>query len=216
MEASLASSASFLVILGNIIYIAANVYVWIIIVRVLLTWINPNPYSPLMRFLSKLADPLLNRARKTLPFTLGGIDFSPILAIIAVGLAGYVLGKGLMLIGRGAPATVLIPLLAMAVVSFIDSIAWLLIIVMAARLIMSLVNPAPYNPLVLIVYGLTEPLLAPLRGLFPRGPGGLDIRALIFLVVLVLAQQVLLKSLYTPVASWIIGASAGPMGGYAF
>ncbi len=213
--ASSAPSMSFLIVLGNIIYIAANIYVWIIIARVLLTWINPNPYSPLMRFLSKLVDPLLNRARRILPFTLGGIDFSPILAIIAVGLAGYVVGRGLILIGQGAPVTVLFPLLAMAAVSFIDSIAWLLIIVMAARLIMSLVNPAPYNPLVLIVYGLTEPLLAPLRGLFPRGPGGLDIRALIFLVVLVLAQQVLLKSLYVLVASWI-GQGAAPMGAYAF
>lgn len=207
-----ASSLSFLSVLGNVIYIAATVYVWLIIARVLLTWINPNPYSPVMRFLSKLADPVLNRTRKMLPFTFGGIDFSPILAIIGIGLLGFVLGKGLVLIGSGAPVTVLAPLLAMAAVSFIDSIAWLLIIAMAARLIMSLVNPAPYNPLVLIVYGLTEPLLAPLRGLFPRGPGGLDMRALVFLLVVILAQQVLLKSLYALVASWI-GQSLN-LGGY--
>lgn len=207
-----ASSLSFLSVLGNVIYIAATVYVWLIIARVLLTWINPNPYSPVMRFLSKLADPVLNRTRKMLPFTFGGIDFSPILAIIGIGLLGFVLGKGLVLIGSGAPVTVLAPLLAMAAVSFIDSIAWLLIIAMAARLIMSLVNPAPYNPLVLIVYGLTEPLLAPLRGLFPRGPGGLDVRALVFLLAVILAQQVLLKSLYALVASWI-GQSLN-LGGY--
>lgn len=208
-----ASSLSFLSVLGNVIYIAATVYVWLIIARVLLTWINPNPYSPVMRFLSKLADPVLNRTRKMLPFTFGGIDFSPILAIIGIGLLGFVLGKGLVLIGSGAPVTVLAPLLAMAAVSFIDSIAWLLIIAMAARLIMSLVNPAPYNPLVLIVYGLTEPLLAPLRGLFPRGPGGLDVRALVFLLAVILAQQVLLKSLYALVASWI-GQSLN-LGAYA-
>jgi YggT family protein len=80
---------------------------------------------------------------------------------------------------------------------------------------MSLVNPAPYNPLVLIVYGLTEPLLAPLRGFFPRGPGGLDFRALIFLVIALLAQQVLLKSLYVLVATWI-GQSAGHAVAYGF
>ncbi|UQZ88413.1 hypothetical protein C4J81_03985 [Deltaproteobacteria bacterium Smac51] len=213
--APLDTSTPILAILGNIIYFACNIYVWVIIARVLLTWINPNPYSPVMRFLSKMVDPLLNRARKIIPFTLGGIDFSPILVIIGVGLGGYVVGKGLILIGYGAPVTVLLPLLAMAVVSFMDSIAWILIIAMIARLVMSLVNPAPYNPLVLIVYGLTEPLLAPLRGFFPRGPGGLDFRALVFLLVVILAQQVLLKSLYALVGSWI-GRSVAQMGGYGF
>lgn len=199
--------------MGNAIYLAVNIYVWLIIARVLLTWINPNPYSPVMRFLSALVDPVLNRARNIMPFTLGGIDFSPVLVIIAIGLLGFVLGKGLSLIGQGAPVTVLAPLLAMAAVSFIDSIAWLLIVIMAARLIMSLVNPAPYNPLVLIVYGLSEPLLAPLRGFFPRGPGGLDIRALVFLLIVILAQQVLLKSLFALVGAWI---SQSVMGAYGF
>lgn len=211
----MATAPTALVIFGNALSFAANIYIWIIIARVLLTWINPNPYSPVMRFLSKLVDPVLNRARKMLPFTLGGIDFSPILAIIVIGLLGFVLGKGLVLIGQGAPVTVLAPLLAMAVISFIDSIAWLIIILMIARVVMSLVNPAPYNPLVLIVYGLTEPLLAPLRGFFPRGPGGLDFRALVFMLIAVLAQQVLLKSLYVLVGSWI-AQSAGQAAAYVF
>ena len=207
----IAPSSPVLTTAGNIIYLAVNIYIWVIIARVILTWINPNPYSPVMRFLSTLVDPLLNRARRILPFTLGGIDFSPILLIIVLGLVGYVAGKGLILIGLGAPVTVLAPLLAMAAVSFMDSILWLLVIIMAARLIMSLVNPAPYNPLVLIVYGLTEPLLAPLRGLFPRGPGGLDLRALCFLAVTLLVQQVLLKSLFTLVGSWIGHDLAGAL-----
>ncbi len=194
---------SFLTILGNIIYIAANIYMFMLMARVLLTWINPNPYSPVMRFLSKVSDPLLNRARKILPFTLGGIDFSPMLAIIAVWFLGFVVGKGLILVGQGAPVGVFVPLFVMGALSLIDSIATLLIIVMLARIIMSLVNPAPYNPLVLVVYGLSEPLLAPLRGAFPRGPGGLDLRALLFLFVAILIQQVLLKSLYVLVTTWI-------------
>ncbi len=106
-------------------------------------------------------------------------------------------------LGLGRPAEVILPLLALNLIRLLYSIAWLLMVIMAARLIMSLVNPAPYNPLVLIVYGLTEPLLAPLRGLFPRGPGGLDLRALFFLVVAVLIQQVVLRSLHVLVATWI-------------
>ncbi len=120
MEAALTSplyNLSFLTILGNIIYIAANIYMFMLMARVLLTWINPNPYSPVMRFLSKVSDPLLNRARKILPFTLGGIDFSPMLAIIAVWFLGFVVGKGLILVGQGAPVGVFVPLFVMGALS---------------------------------------------------------------------------------------------------
>ncbi|MDR1922619.1 MAG: YggT family protein [Candidatus Adiutrix sp.] len=189
--------------IGDFIYAAAYVYVLLIIIRVLLTWINPNPYSPVMRYLSMAVDPVLRGGRRLFPFTLGGIDFSPVLVIIALSLAGFFIGRGLVLLGHGAPPAVLLPLLALALISFMDQIAWIIFILMSLRVLMSLVNPAPYNPVVMIVYGLTEPLLAPLRGFFLRGPGGLDFRALIFLAATLLVQHVLLGRLYLLTAAWI-------------
>lgn len=177
--------------LGQAIYYGANAYIWVLILRVVLTWVNPNPYSPFMRALAKVTDPALNAARRHCPFRAGGLDFSPVLALFAVFLVGEVAGRGLFLMGHGAPATVFLALAAASAINLLTSVAWLLILLMLARVVMSLVNPAPYNPIVLAVYGLTEPLLAPLRKFFPRGPGGLDWKALVFVVALVLAWQLL-------------------------
>jgi len=197
-----------LVTLGQIIYYGVTIYVWVIILRVLLTWINPNPYSPFMRFLSRLTDPVLNRARRWVPFTLGGIDFSPVLVIIVVQLTGVIAGQWLMSLGMGLPASVIFPLLALGLISLLNSIAWLLVIVMAIRLIMSLVHPSPYNIIVQIIFGLTEPLLAPLRRFFPPGPRGMDFRPLVFLVTTLLLQHVVLGSLAVAALEWM-----GQLGG---
>jgi len=194
---------SLLVTLGQLINLATMIYVILIIIRVLLTWVNPNPYSPFMRFLAKAADPVLNLGRRMAPFTFGGIDFSPILVIILVQLIGLVLGEWCIQVGLGHPVTVILPLLALNLIRLLDSVAWILMIIMVARVIMSLVNPSPYNIIVQIVYGLSEPLLAPMRRFFPVGPGGLDLRALIFLVIIILVRMVLLGSLVRAVVGWI-------------
>ena len=181
---------------GRLIYYGSFVYIWLIILRVLLTWVNPNPYTPVMRFLARVADPVLVRARRLVPFTLGGLDFSPVLALIVISFAGSVLGKWLMLLGSGPQSPSLLFILAVGeLLSLIQSLLWLIIILMFIRLLMSLVRPSPYNIIVRIVFGLTEPLLAPLRRAFPPGPGGLDFRPLVFLLILLLVQLVLLGSL---------------------
>lgn len=197
-----------LIHLGQIIYFGLSLYVWLIIIRVLLTWINPNPYSPVMRFLAKASDPVLNRARRVFPLTLGGLDFSPVLAIMIIHLLGVVLGQWLISMGRGFPPSSFVPILAMALISFLDSIAWMLVILMGIRFISALVQPSPYNILVRIIYGLTEPLLSPLRRFFPpMGAKGLDIRPLIFLLSVLLLQWVVLNSLAKGVAIWMGGMS---------
>ena len=188
----------FLLTLGQGIYYGSVIYIWIIVLRVVLTWINPNPYSPLMRFLAWAADPVLNRARRLMPLVLGGLDFSPLLALAFIRFAGAVLGLWLWGLGTGPkPASFLFILAAGELLGLIQSLVWLVIIIMLIRLVMSLVRPSPYNIIVRVVYGLTEPLLAPLRRAFPPGPGGLDLRPLVFLLVLFLVQFVVLGSLVT-------------------
>jgi len=185
----LPDTASILPTLGLVIYFGSTVYIWLIILRVLLTWISPNPDSQLMRFLSWAADPVLTRARIFMPLTLGGLDFSPVLAIIVLRFVGAVLGGWLLGLGD------LFPLAAAELLNILKSLVWLVIILMFIRLLMSLVRPSPYNPIVQVVFSLTEPLLAPLRRAFPPGPGGLDYRPLVFLLILLLLQFVVLGSL---------------------
>ena len=185
-----------LITLGQVIQYGSIVYIWVVILRVALTWINPSPHSPLMRFLARATDPVLIRARRLMPLTLGGLDFSPVLAIIVIRFAGVVLGRWLEGLGTGAPASALFfALAAWELLSLLQSLAWLVIILMFLRLLMSLVRPSPYNIIVQIVFSLTEPLLAPLRRAFPPGPGGLDFRPLVFLLILLLLQYVVLGSL---------------------
>ncbi len=75
-------------VLGNLIYafamvlnIAITVYIWIIIIRALLSWVNPDPYNPIVRFLAAVTDPVLAPIRRRLPY-LGGLDISPIIVIL--------------------------------------------------------------------------------------------------------------------------------------
>jgi YggT family protein len=75
-------------VLGNLIYalakvldIAITVYIWIVIIRALLSWVNPDPYNPIVRFLAAATDPVLSPIRRRLPY-LGGLDLSPVIVIL--------------------------------------------------------------------------------------------------------------------------------------
>lgn len=192
-----------LVYLGQVIHIAVSLYILLIFIRILLTWVNPNPYSPVMRFLSKATDPVLNRARRLLPLTLGGLDFSPIVAIMIIYLAGATLGQWLIRVGQGLPPSVALPILALELIGFLDSLARMLMALMGIRFIIALVQPSPYNILVRIIYGLTEPLLSPLRRFFPPLGRGLDLRPLIFLLIVLLIQMAVLYPLARGAAAWM-------------
>jgi len=58
-------------------------YMWIVIARAVISWVNPDPYNPIVRFLVNATEPLLWRLRRVLP-NLGGIDFSPMALIIGI------------------------------------------------------------------------------------------------------------------------------------
>lgn len=78
-------------IVGNLLEALATVinyvlylYMWIIIARAVISWVNPDPYNPIVRFLYSITDPVLLAIRRRLPLSFGGIDFSPILVILAI------------------------------------------------------------------------------------------------------------------------------------
>ncbi|NLP02831.1 MAG: YggT family protein [Fibrobacter sp.] len=80
---------------------------------------------------------------------------------------------------------------------------WILLIfriyefIVLARVIISWVHVDPYNPVVMWIHRLTEPLLDPIRRLVPPGRTGLDFSPLILLLLLELLERFLLRSLYT-------------------
>jgi YggT family protein len=62
---------------------ALTIYMWIIIISSLLTWVNPDPYNPIVRFLYTVTDPVLRPIRRRLGMTMG-IDISPLIVILAI------------------------------------------------------------------------------------------------------------------------------------
>jgi YggT family protein len=178
----------------------------VVLIRILLTWFRPSPEAPLMRFLSKLADPALNFARRRFPVRLGGLDFSPVILLILLSLAAFFVQTSMTWLGHGGPAAGLLGILALAPVQAIRSLNWLFILLLIGRVFISLVNPSPYNPLVMVVMALTQPLVAPLRGTVPsKGPGGLDLGAALVCVGLIILHTVVLANLGPPIEGWMIG-----------
>ncbi len=57
---------------------------WIVIARAVISWVSPDPYNPIVRFLYAATEPVLYRLRRYLPLYAGGIDFSPIVVIVAI------------------------------------------------------------------------------------------------------------------------------------
>jgi YggT family protein len=62
-----------------------NIYFWIVFVAVILTWIEPNPYNPIVRFLYAVTEPVFDFVREHLPVVFGGIDLSPMIVLLAIG-----------------------------------------------------------------------------------------------------------------------------------
>jgi YggT family protein len=78
-------------IIGNFIKAVAIIlhyiltfYMWIVIARAILSWVNPDPYNPIVRFIHNVTEPVLYRIRSKIPVNFGGIDFSPIIVILGV------------------------------------------------------------------------------------------------------------------------------------
>ncbi|MBW1842580.1 MAG: YggT family protein [Deltaproteobacteria bacterium] len=78
-------------ILGNFIKAVAVVlhyvltfYMWIVVARAVLSWVNPDPYNPIVRIIHNVTEPVLYRIRSRIPVDLGGIDLSPIIVILGV------------------------------------------------------------------------------------------------------------------------------------
>jgi YggT family protein len=70
--------------LAYIIHKVLWLYMWIIIIRAVISWVNPDPYNPIVRFLYSITDPVLLALRRRLPLFYGGIDFSPIVVILVI------------------------------------------------------------------------------------------------------------------------------------
>jgi len=75
--------SNFLIATAHILDIALTIYMWIIIIAALITWVNPDPYNPIVRFLYKATEPVLRPIRRRLNLGIG-IDISPVIVILII------------------------------------------------------------------------------------------------------------------------------------
>jgi YggT family protein len=76
--------SNLLVAIAKVLDVVLVVFMWIVIARAILSWVSPDPYNPIVRFIHNITEPVLSQVRKRLPVNFGGIDFSPILVLLAV------------------------------------------------------------------------------------------------------------------------------------
>jgi len=71
--------------IAEVLSIVLNLYMWVVIISALLTWVNPDPYNPIVRTLRNLTEPVFWRIRRWMPFlNVGGLDLSPVVVLLAI------------------------------------------------------------------------------------------------------------------------------------
>ena len=75
--------SNFILTIARLLEILLEVYFWIIVVRALLSWVNPDRYNPIVQFLYRVTEPVLRPIRRRLPMEMG-LDFSPLIVILAI------------------------------------------------------------------------------------------------------------------------------------
>ena len=70
--------------LGVVLDLVLQFVLWVVIIRALISWVNPDPFNSIVRFLTSVSDPLLKPIRRYMPQIGGGIDLSPLILIIFI------------------------------------------------------------------------------------------------------------------------------------
>ena len=81
-------AGNFLTALASVLHMLLQAYIWVVIIRALISWVNPDPWNPIVQTLNRLTDPLLEPIRRKMFRMMGyggmGIDISPLVLIAAV------------------------------------------------------------------------------------------------------------------------------------
>lgn len=79
--------------LGGIFLSLVNVYIWVIIIAALLSFVNPDPYNPIVQFLHRITQPAYNFVRRFIRTNINGLDLAPLIIIIALQIVIVVVGS---------------------------------------------------------------------------------------------------------------------------
>jgi len=75
---------NFIRALAEVINIGLTLFMWIVVASAVLSWVRPDPYNPIVRFINQVTEPLFYQIRRRIPSAFGGIDFAPMIVILGV------------------------------------------------------------------------------------------------------------------------------------
>ena len=76
--------STFIYALAQIISLVINVYIWIVIIAALISWVRPDPYNPIVQILYRLTEPLYVKIRNIIPTTISGVDLTPLIVLLVL------------------------------------------------------------------------------------------------------------------------------------
>lgn len=183
--------------IGQILLFLLQIYSWMIIGRIIISWVNPDPRNPIVQFLYRVTEPVMAPFRRMLP-SFGGIDFSPILVFVAIMIAQKVvaalfLGPGLSM-GTAS-------MLFRELLTVVHLLVTLYMVVLLIRAGISLYVWLSFRqgrrtgnllqqPGALFIFKATEPVIRPIRERIPA-VGGLDLSPIIVALVLAILLGVI-------------------------
>ena len=165
-----------------------GLYIAVVLIRFLLQWARADFYNPISQFVVRVTAPVLRPLRQIIP-GYGGMDLASLVLAWALKAVELALIAGLL--GHGGP---LLGALAWAVPALLELVIDLFLFAILIRVVLSWVNPDPYNPAVALLDRLTDPILRPAQRLLPP-IGGIDLSPMLVMVGLVLLQMLLVPPL---------------------
>ncbi|NBC13945.1 MAG: YggT family protein [Gammaproteobacteria bacterium] len=165
-----------------------GLYIALVMIRFLLQWVRADFYNPVSQFVVTLTSPVLRPMRKLIP-GYAGVDTASLL--LAWLLKSVELALLALLFGLDRNLLLALAWAIPALVSLVISIFLFAILI---RVILSWLNPDPFNPAVELLSRLTDPILEPAQRLIPP-ISGIDLSPMVAMVGLVLLQMLLLPPL---------------------
>ena len=92
-------AGNFLIAIAKVIDIVLTVYLWIIVARALISWVNPDPYNKIVIFLYRVTEPVLRPIRRIIPRHSLPIDFAPLVVLLIIFLQYFLVQTLIQLAG---------------------------------------------------------------------------------------------------------------------
>jgi len=183
-----------MIYLANIVRLIFSIYIILIFVRIIISWLRPNMFNPIVRFIYLLTDPYLKLFARIRFLRIGYLDLTPLLAFYVLYLLQELIYKTLL--SGYFSGELLISLIIVLLFRFTYFIIFIFIVAVGLRFIFEIIGLHMNNIFVSFVYSLSETAIRPLRNFFKlRGSTGFDFHILLTLALLILLRFLVLPKI---------------------